>query len=67
MRIVLPKPFPKVYKSFLNGDFVVRHSSRNSSAVLMDQALEKAYNKPVKSSASISGFTRRKETVCKWN
>ena len=33
----------------------------------MDQALEKAYNKPAKSSASIIGFTRRKEAVCKWN
>ena len=33
----------------------------------MDQALEKAYTKPTKSSAGIIGFTRRKETVCKWN
>ena len=45
----------------------MRHSSRKGSAVPMDQALEKAYNKPTKSSAGIIGFTRRKETVCKWN
>ena len=32
--------------------------------ILLDQAQEKAYNKPAKSSA---GFTRRKELVCKWN
>ena len=45
----------------------MRHSSRKGSAVPMDQALEKAYNKPTKSSAGIIGFTRRKETICKWN
>ena len=33
----------------------------------MDQALEKEYNKPAKSSSGIIGFTRRKEAVCKWN
>ena len=44
----------------------MRHSSRKGSAVLMNQALEKAYNKPAKSSAGIIGFTRRKEAVCKW-
>ena len=33
----------------------------------MDQALERAYNKPEKSSASIIAFTRRKEVVYKWN
>ena len=45
----------------------MRHTSRKGSAVPMDQALEKAYNKPAKSSAGIIGFTRRKEAVCKWN
>ena len=45
----------------------MRHSSRKCSAVSMDQALEKAYNKPAKLSAGIIGFTRRKEAVCKWN
>ena len=29
----------------------------------MDQALEKAYNKPAKSSTGIIGFTRRKEAI----
>ena len=33
----------------------------------MNQALEKACNKPAKSSAGIIGLTRRKEVVCKWN
>ena len=33
----------------------------------MDQALEKQYNKPAKSSFGIIGYTRRKEAVCKWN
>ena len=65
--LALPKHFPKMYQSFLNGDFVVRHSSRKCSAVPLDQALEKAYHKPAKSSAGIIGFTRRKEAVCKRN
>ena len=56
-----------MYQSFLNEDFVVRHSSRKGSTVPMNQALEKAYNKPAKSSAVIAGFIRRKEAVCKRN
>ena len=63
----LPKRFAKTYQSFLNGDFVVKHSSRKNNAVPMDQALENSYNKPVQSSAGIIGFTWRKEVVCKWN
>ena len=63
----LRKRFPKMYQSFLNGDFVVRQVSRKGSAVPMDQALGKAYSKPAKSSSGIIGFTRRKEAVCEWN
>ena len=65
--LALPKRFPKMCESFLNVDFVVRHSSRKGSAVPMDQALEKAYSKPTKSFAGIIGFTHRKDAVCKWN
>ena len=65
--LALPRRFSKMYNSFLMGDFVVRHTSRKGSAVPMDQALEKAYNKPAKSSSGIIGFSRRKEAVCKWN
>ena len=63
----LSQNFPGIYAQFLKGDFVVRHTSRNGSAVPIDQALEKEYNKPAKSQAGIIGFTRRKEAVCKWN
>ena len=45
----------------------MRHSSRKVSAVPMDQALEKAYSKPRKLFAGITGFTRRYEADCKWN
>ena len=41
----LRKRFPKMYQSFLNGDFVVRQVSRKGSAVPMDQGLRKPYNK----------------------
>ena len=56
-----------MYAAFTSGDFVARHSLRKVIAVPMDQALEKEYNKPAKSSSGIIGFTRRKEAVCKWN
>ena len=45
----------------------MRQSSMEGSAIPMDQALEKAYNKPAKSSTVIIGFTRRKEAICKGN
>ena len=48
-------------------EVLLRDTYREGSAVPMDQALVKAYNKPAKSSAGIIGFTRRKEAVCKWN
>ena len=63
----LSQNFPGIYAQLLKGDFVVRHTSRNGSAVPIVQALEKEYNKPAKSQAGIIGFTRRKEAVCKWN
>ena len=63
----LSQNFPGIYAQFLKGDFVVRHTLRNGSAVTIDQALEKEYNKPATSQAGIIGFTRRKEVVCKWN
>ena len=56
--LALPKRFPEMYQSFLNGDFVVGHFSSEDSAVPMDQALEK-------SSDGIIGFIQRKEAVCK--
>ena len=65
--LALLKHFPKMYESFLNGDFVLKHSSRKGSAVPIDQALEKACSKPAKSFTGITGFTRRKEAVCKWS
>ena len=65
--LALPQRFPKMHSSFVKGDFVVRHTQRRGSAVPVDQALEKAYKKPAKSSDGIIGFTRRKEAVCKWN
>ena len=65
--LALLKHFPKMYESFLNGDFVLKHSSRKGSTVPMDQALEKACSKPAKSFAGIIGFTQRKEAVCEWS
>ena len=55
--ISLPGRFPKMHRSFLQGDFVVKHTSRNGSAVPIDQALEKAYNKPAAGrKQSVSGI-----------
>ena len=51
----------------MNRGFIVKHTNRQGSRVPMDQALEKAYNKPAKSQSGIMGFSRCKEAVCKWN
>ena len=44
----LPEKVPVIYESFTKGGFAVRHTSQRGSGVPMDQALEKAYNKPAK-------------------
>ena len=56
-----------MHRAFVEGDFVVRHTYRGGSAVPVDQALEKAYNKPAKGHAGIVGISRRKEAVSRWN
>ena len=43
------------------------HTSRRGSGVLMDQALERAYKKPANDQGGITGISRRKQAVCKWN
>ena len=55
------------YRSFKNGQFVVRQILRRGSGVPMDQVLEQSYNKPAKAAGGIIGITRKKEAVCKWN
>ena len=65
--LALPQKYPVMHASFMDGDFVVHHTPRRGSSVPMDQALEKAYNKPAKSQSGIIGVTRRKEAICKWN
>ena len=62
----LEEKFPLIYKSFKEGDFVVKLTKRKASAIPIDQALESKYNKPAKSSSGVIGFTRRKEAVSKW-
>ena len=49
----LPAKYPEIYETFKNGGFVVKHTNRQGSGVPMDQALEKAYNKPAKSQSGI--------------
>ena len=63
----LPISFPILHEAFQRGDFVVHHTKGSGSAVPIDQALEKAYNKPAKGPGGIIGYTRRKESVAKWN
>ena len=65
--IALEKKFPAIYASFNEAGFVVRHTVKCGSAVPMDQALEKEYNKSAKGEGGIIGFSRRKEAVAKWN
>ena len=62
-----PKKYPSIHESFLQGEFVVRLTQRNVSAVPMDQALESKYDKPARGASGIIGITRRKAAVSKWN
>ena len=52
---------------FSMSDFTVKHIKRSASALLVDQALEKPYNKSAKGLSSVIGITKRKEAVLKWN
>ena len=63
----MEEKFPMMYENFKDGGFVVRMSKRRGRAVPMDQALEKAFNKPSKGQSGIIGMSRRKEAVCKWS
>ena len=54
--IALEKKFPRIYESFVESRFVVRQTAKCGSAVPMDQALEKEYNKPAKGQGGIIGF-----------
>ena len=65
--ILLEKTFPDLFDGFMNGDFTVKQGKRKCSAIPVDQALEKEYNKNAKGKGSIIGFTREKEVVAKWN
>ena len=65
--MALPQTFPMIYSAFLEGDFTVKHTSSSGSGVPLDQALDKKYNKYAKRSSVIIGYTRRKESVLKWN
>ena len=49
------------------GSFVVRHTHRKFSAVPLDQALEKEYNKVAKGKGGVIEYSKQKGTVAKWN
>ena len=57
----LKRDFPDIHTTFCGGDFVVHYTLRRAIGVPMDQALEKAYNKPAKGPGGIIGSTRKKE------
>ena len=59
--------FSMTYSAFLEGDFTVKHISNRGSGVPLDQVLETQYKKSVKGPSRITGYTRRKEGVLKWN
>ena len=65
--ILLEEKFPDLFEGFMKGDFTVKLSKRKCSAIPVDQALEKEYNKNAKGKGGIIGFTREKEVVAKWN
>ena len=56
-----------IYSAFLEGDFTVKHTANSGSGASLDQAFEEEYNKSAKGPSGIIGYTRRKESVLKWN
>ena len=65
--VALKERFPNMHVRFSMSDFTVKHIKRSASALLVDQALEKPYNKSAKGLSSVIGITKRKEAVLKWN
>ena len=57
---------PIYLNEFMKGDFCVQHSKRPCSAVPIDQALEKAYNKTANGKSGIIGITAQKAAVANW-
>ena len=47
------------------GSFVITHTHRKCSAIPMDQAMEKEYNKVAKGKGGVIGFLKQKGTVPK--
>ena len=62
----LEQKFPLIYEEFMEkGSFVITHTHRKCSAVPMDQAMEKEYNKVAKRKGGVIGFSKQKGTVPK--
>ena len=57
--------FPLLYKSYINGGFVM-NTTKKGSGVPFDQALEQCYNRPAKVSGGVIGVTRKKDAVALW-
>ena len=55
------------YTAFLEDDFTVKHTSNKGIGVPLDQVLQKKYKKSAKGPSRIIWYTRRKESVLKWN
>ena len=53
----LEERFPLIYQEFMAGNFVVRLTQRKTTAIPMDQALEKEYNKVAKGGGGIIVIT----------
>ena len=62
----LKDKFPLLYKSYMDGGFVM-NGNRKGSGVPFDQALEQCYNRPAKVSGGIIGVTRKKDAVALWD
>ena len=63
--VALKERFLNMHARFFMGDFTLKHTKRSASAFTVDQALDKAYNKPVKGLSGVIGITKRKEAVLK--
>ena len=61
----LEETFPLIYQEFIAGNFV-RLTQCKRSAIPMDKANEKEYDKVAKGGGGVIGITPRKEAVAQW-
>ena len=62
----LPNTAPTVHQAFMEGKFAVKKTPSHLKAVGANMALQQTINRSQKSPAGITGSSRKKKSVTKW-